>query len=72
MTAQEYSGTIPGLIQEGARTALSARYFGEIIEIRGHGCPRSVRKILESGVGIIRFARPRNDPRLSPATRLIA
>ena len=23
-------------------------------------------------VGIIRFARPRNDPRLSPATRLIA
>ena len=39
------------LIQEGARTALSARYFGEMIETRGHGCPRSFREILESAVG---------------------
>ena len=39
----------PRLIQ-GARTALSARYFGEMIEPRGHGCPRSVRESLESAV----------------------
>src|SRR5437773_3017681 len=37
-------------IQEGARTALSARYFGEMIETRGHGCPRSVHEIIESAV----------------------
>src|SRR5205823_3780862 len=40
------------LIQEGARTALSARCFGEMIELRGHGCQRSVREILESAVGL--------------------
>jgi len=36
--------------KKGARTALSARYFGEMIEPRGHGCPRSVRDILEPAV----------------------
>src|SRR5205809_84959 len=30
--------TSPRLIREGARTALSARYCGEMIEPRGHGC----------------------------------
>ena len=38
----------PGLIQEGARTALSARYIGEMIETRGQGCPRSFREKHES------------------------
>ena len=36
---------------QGARTALSARYFGEMIEPRGHGCPRSVRENLNQPLG---------------------